>query len=151
MKKLVSLANFLVLLSMGAMGAPGESFQWSVKNRAPLQPNTFNPLPLGAIEPKGWLRKQLEIQAAGLTGHLDEFWKDVGPNSGWLGGTGESWERGPYYLDGLLPLAYELNNPALIRKSKQWVDWTLAHQQANGQSDRRVTTIGGRAWSCLRS
>ena len=35
MKKLVSLANFLVLLSVGAMGAPGESFQSSVKNRAP--------------------------------------------------------------------------------------------------------------------
>ena len=133
MKKLVSLANFLVLLSVGAMGAPGESFQSSVKNRAPLQPNAFNPLPLGAIRPKGWLRKQLEVQAAGLTGHLDEFWKDVGPNSGWLGGTGESWERGPYYLDGLLPLAYELNNPALIRKSKQCDRLDLAHQQANGQ------------------
>jgi DUF1680 family protein len=133
MKKLVSLALFLNVLSAGAIGAPGESFRVPVKNRAPLQPNAFNPLPLGAIEPKGWLRRQLEIQAAGLTGHLDEFWKDVGPNSGWLGGTGESWERGPYYLDGLLPLAYELNNPALIRKAKRWVDWTLTHQQSNGQ------------------
>ena len=28
--------------------------------------------------------------------HLDETWADVGPNSGWLGGTGELWERGPY-------------------------------------------------------
>ncbi len=104
-----------------------------VPNRAPLQPNAFNPLPLGAVEPKGWLRNQLEIQAAGLTGHLDEFWNDVGPNSGWLGGSGESWERGPYYLDGLLPLAYELNDPALIQKAKQWVDWTLTHQQPDGE------------------
>ena len=104
-----------------------------VPNRAPLQPNAYNPLPLGAIEPKGWLRSQLEIQAAGLTGHLDEFWNDVGPNSGWLGGTGESWERGPYYLDGLLPLAYELNDPALLKKSKQRVEWTLTHQRADGQ------------------
>ncbi len=104
-----------------------------VANRAPLQPNAFNPLPLGAIEPQGWLRKQLQIQAGGLTGHLGEFWNDVGPNSGWLGGTGESWERGPYYLDGLLPLAYELRDPTLIRKARQWVDWTLDHQRPDGQ------------------
>lgn len=105
----------------------------AVPNRAPLQSNTFDPLPLGAIEPRGWLRNQLELQASGLTGHLGEFWNDVGDNSGWLGGTGESWERGPYYLDGLLPLAYQLNNPKLIAKAKQWVDWTLDHQQPNGQ------------------
>ena len=47
------------------------------------------------IKPRGWLRDQLQIQADGLTGHLDEFWEDVGPNSGWLGGSGERWERGP--------------------------------------------------------
>jgi hypothetical protein len=104
-----------------------------VENRAPLQPNAFYPLALGAIEPRGWLREQLKIQAAGLTGHLAEFWSDVGPNSGWLGGTGESWERGPYYLDGLLPLAYELKDQKLIDQAKQWVDWTLEHQKANGQ------------------
>lgn len=102
-------------------------------NRAPLEPNAYDPLPLGAIEPKGWLRDQLRIQAAGLTGHLGDFWKDVGPNSGWLGGTGESWERGPYYLDGLLPLAYELRDAALIAKAKQWVEWTLTHQQPDGE------------------
>ncbi len=104
-----------------------------VNNRAPLRENAYDPLPLGAIEPKGWLRDQLQIQASGLTGHLDEFWTDVGPNSGWLGGTGESWERGPYFLDGLLPLAYELNNRALIQKAEQWVNWTLTHQRSDGQ------------------
>ncbi len=104
-----------------------------VANRAPLQQNAYNPLPLGAVTPQGWLRKQLEIQASGLTGHLGEFWNDVGSNSGWLGGTGESWERGPYYLDGLLPLAYQLNDPTLKAKAQKWVDWSLTHQQPNGQ------------------
>jgi DUF1680 family protein len=105
----------------------------AVANRAPLQSNAYNLLPLGSIEPRGWLRRQLEIQASGLTGHLDEFWKDLGNNSGWLGGTGESWERGPYYLDGLLPLAYELQDARLVEKAKRWVDWTLTHQQPDGQ------------------
>ena len=67
-----------------------------------------------------------------MSGHLDEFWPDVGANSGWLGGTGESWERGPYFLDGLLPLAYLLDDDVLKAKAKKFVDWTLEHQQANG-------------------
>jgi hypothetical protein len=63
-----------------------------VGNRPPLQSGAFTTLPLGSIAPEGWLRRQLEIQARGLTGHLDELWPDVGSQSGWLGGTGESWE-----------------------------------------------------------
>jgi DUF1680 family protein len=101
-------------------------------NRAPLEDNAMAPLPLGSIKPQGWLRRQLQIQADGLSGHLDEFWPDLGSNSGWLGGTGESWERGPYYLDGLVPLAYLLDDEKLIAKARKWVDWTLENQRENG-------------------
>ncbi len=104
----------------------------AIGNRTPLVPNAFNLLPLGAIRPTGWLRRQLEIQATGLGGHLDEIWADVGSNSGWLGGTGESWERGPYFLDGLLPLAYLLDDDRLKAKAQRYVEWTLTHQAANG-------------------
>src|SRR5207248_5844919 len=41
-----------------------------VPNRPPLQMNAFNPLPLGAVRPRGWLMRQEQIQAAGLSGHL---------------------------------------------------------------------------------
>lgn len=103
-----------------------------VKNRAPLAPSTFYPLPAGSIRARGWLEKQLQIQANGLSGHLDETWSDVGPNSGWLGGTGESWERGPYFLDGLVPLAYQTENQVLKTKARRFVDWCLEHQAENG-------------------
>ena len=103
-----------------------------VKNRAPLAPNAFYSLPLGSVRPMGWLKQQLQIQANGLSGHLDETWADVGPNSGWLGGTGESWERGPYFLDGLLPLAWLLDDARLKAKAQRFVEWTLSHQAASG-------------------
>jgi uncharacterized protein len=104
----------------------------AVKNRSPLAPNDFDPLPLGSVRPRGWLARQLRVQAGGLSGHLDEFWPDAGPNSGWLGGTGESWERGPYFLDGLVPLAYLLDDRRLIDKARRWVDWTITHQRPDG-------------------
>lgn len=37
------------------------------------------------IKPDGWLKRQLEIQAAGLSGHLDKMWKNV-KDSAWIGG-----------------------------------------------------------------
>src|SRR5919199_901790 len=55
-------------------------------NRPPLQPEAFTRLPLGAVAPRGWLRDQCRIQAEGLTGHLEEFWPDLGPDNKWLGG-----------------------------------------------------------------
>ena len=102
------------------------------QNREPLYPAAFQALPLGAIKPRGWLLNQLQVQANGLTGHLDEFWPDVGPNSGWLGGDGDSWERGPYYLDGLLPLAHLLEDERLLNKVEPWIKWTLNSQDERG-------------------
>ncbi|MDF7815014.1 beta-L-arabinofuranosidase domain-containing protein [Hymenobacter sp. YC55] len=99
---------------------------------AAFRPGAFQALPLGAIRPEGWLRRQLEIQAQGLSGHLEEFWPDLSANSAWLGGTGEGWERGPYYLDGLLPLAYGLDDAALKTKAQKWVDWALQSQRPDG-------------------
>jgi hypothetical protein len=106
--------------------------QSAVRNRAPLASNAFYFLPLGSIRPGGWLKSQLQIQASGLSGHLDETWADVGPDSGWLGGGGESWERGPYFLDGLVPLAWLLDDARLKAKAQRFIDWTLDHQTASG-------------------
>jgi hypothetical protein len=110
----------------------------AVKNRAPLAPNTFYLFPLGAIEPRGWIKSQLQLQADSLGGHLDETWADVGPNSGWLGGTGEAWERGPYFLDGLLPLAHLLGDKRLKAKAQKYIDWTLDHPWPNGMIGPRA-------------
>jgi hypothetical protein len=140
MQRLFAGLTLTILVSGGlllawqdrAQPAAAASTRTIVHNRRPLAGNAFYPLPLGAVKPRGWLRAQLQIQADGLGGHLDEFWPDLGDNSGWLGGAGESWERGPYFLDGLVPLAYLLDDARLIAKAKRWVEWTVTHQRADG-------------------
>jgi uncharacterized protein len=100
-------------------------------NTPPLRQTQFVSLPLGAINPAGWLRDQLQIQANGLTGFLDEFWPDL-LNSAWKGKDGEGWERGPYYLDGLVPLAYVLEDARLMEKSQAYIRWILTSGRLEG-------------------
>lgn len=104
-----------------------------LNNRAPLRPNPYIELPLGAIRPQGWLNEMLQRQKTGMTGNLDKLYPLVmNERNGWLGGDGDQWERGPYWIDGLLPLAYILNDNDLIAKAKPWVEWALNSQQPDG-------------------
>ena len=101
--------------------------------RAPLQPRPYAELPIGAVKPAGWLNEQLVRMHDGMTGHLDSLYPQVmGPRNGWLGGDGDVWERGPYWIDGLLPLAYILEDRRLIAKVQPWIEWALASQTADG-------------------
>jgi hypothetical protein len=96
-----------------------------------LLPRAFEPLALGQVRPAGWLRDQLLIQADGLTGHLADFWPDVA-RSQWIGGDAEGWERGPYWLDGLIPLAVLIDHARLKGLAGFWVDQILASQRPDG-------------------
>ena len=102
-------------------------------NRQPLLQKEYIELPLGAIKAEGWMQEQLLRMKNGMTGNLDRIYEPVmGSRNGWLGGDGDVWERGPYWIDGLLPLAYILNDEELIAKVKPWVEKTLASQKPNG-------------------
>jgi hypothetical protein len=101
------------------------------KSHSGLAEPAFRPLPLGSISPEGWLGRQLRIQADGLSGHLDEFWPDVA-QSQWFGGPAEGWERAPYWLDGVVPLAWMLGDPALQAKVKRHIDHIVATQRPDG-------------------
>jgi len=100
-------------------------------NPSPLLQTRFVRLPLGIVRPSGWLRDQLVIQSQGLTGHLDEFWPDL-MESAWKGGEGEAWERGPYYLNGLVPLAYILDDDRLIKKAEPFIEYMLNSGRGDG-------------------
>jgi len=61
-----------------------------IGNRAPLLKEHFIKLPVTAFRPGGWLKKQLELQRDGLTGHLGEIsiWLSKKDNA-WLSKEGK--------------------------------------------------------------
>ncbi|MCK4749066.1 MAG: glycoside hydrolase family 127 protein, partial [Bacteroidales bacterium] len=104
-----------------------------LQNRTPLIPKTYIELPLGAVRPEGWMLQQLQLMKDGMTGHLDEWYPSVvGERNGWLGGDGDGWERGAYWLDGLVPLAWLLDDDELKAKAMPWIEWTLGSQTEEG-------------------
>ena len=92
---------------------------------------------------KGWLQSQLKIMANGLSGHLDMFWADVN-ESVWIGGkadhSGAGHERGPYWLNGMVPLAAQLNATGdadsldvdINKQVNHWISYILDHQLPSG-------------------
>ena len=83
------------------------------------------------IQPEGWLRRQLEIQAEGLAGNLDLVWPDV-RDSAWIGGDREGWERVPYWLDGFIPLACLLRDEDLTARARRYMNAIMDRQQEDG-------------------
>ena len=103
---------------------------------------------LGAVTPQGWLAEQLRIQARGLSGHLDRFWPDI-KGSAWIGGAAEGWERMPYWLDGVIPLAWMLRDQPLQQRITGYLDYIIEHQHGDGWLGPRVedNPVAADLWS----
>ena len=126
---IISFLSVSVIIFSGCSGNM-ENINYN-GNPEPLKQNAYIKLPLGSIKPEGWLKSQLEAQSEGLTGNIDDFWPDL-VNSSWRGGSGEAWERGPYFLDGLVPLAFLLDDKHLIEKVNSWIEPILASSRDTG-------------------
>jgi len=107
-----------------------------VSNARPLAPSPLIKLPIGAIKPEGWLRRQLELQADGFSGHLTEissFLKKEG--NAWLSadGQGESpWEEMPYWLKGFGDTGYVLGDQRIIDEARVWIEGMLNSRKPDG-------------------
>ncbi|MCJ1462580.1 hypothetical protein MMC07_001182 [Pseudocyphellaria aurata] len=114
-------------------------------------PLTFQPLPLGSIKPLGWLSDQMNLMADGFAGHMaadhlaedqashedshQDFFYPIVRDSPWLGGTSEYSglnEGLPYWLNGLVPLAYGLDNARLKTQVNDITKYVLFHQKEDG-------------------
>ncbi|MCX6345921.1 MAG: glycoside hydrolase family 127 protein [Armatimonadetes bacterium] len=115
-------------------------------NRAPLLPSPLIKLPFGAIKPLGWLRKQLELEADGFTGHLIEISPYCNKNNNaWLNpeGIGDAWwEEVPYWLRGFTALGYVLDDQRIIAEAKLWMENAIASQTEFGYFGTQGNLMG---------
>ena len=117
-----------------------------VGNRPPLEPSPAIKMPIGAVRARGWLSRQLQLEAEGFTGHLMElsnFLKKEG--NAWLSPSGEGhsfWEEVPYWLKGFIDLGYLLRDERIIAEAHQWVEAVIASQREDGWFGPRANLTG---------
>lgn len=174
MKPLLSVAGLLGTLALLSANPPARSVAvvdrpatttrnaHYVSNQAPLGAEYFVKLPVGSIQPNGWLRETLNRQADGLAGHLGQIsiWLTK-KNNAWLNRDGKGdygWEELPYWLKGYGDMAYVLNRPGMLAETKVWLDGTINSQRDNGDFGPVVMRKGKRdLWAqmlmlfCLQS
>lgn len=102
--------------------------------RAPLQEAPLIKLPVGNVQPSGWLRTYLEKQRDGLNGKLGTVsaWLDKNNNQ-WLSDSGDhGWEEVPYWLRGYSSLAYILDDEEMKQEAQVWFDAVLENIKPDG-------------------
>lgn len=86
-----------------------------VVNRSPLKQTAFVHLPLGAVKPRGWLKDQLRNQADGLSGYVYSAFNTTAENG-----------NAPYFQEGLVALAYTLQDERILSLVQHIVERRLA-------------------------
>ncbi len=102
--------------------------------RAPLYGGYLRKLPVGQVQPRGWLLEVLHRQRDGLNGQLGSVsaWLDKNNNQ-WLSDRGDhGWEEVPYWLRGYSSLAYILNDESMKAEAQVWFDAVLNNVKPNG-------------------
>ncbi len=103
------------------------------QNAASLDTKAYAPFNLGELKPEGWLKEWASRAAQGMTRNIGrdytEFakgWSDPNQNGWW------HYEQTAYYTDGFTRLAYLLDDPELMARSKSVMEAVVARQAPNG-------------------
>ncbi len=100
----------------------------------------YSVLPQGAIHPKGWLLRQLQLQAKGIPGRADEFFFK---GEFWLGGDGaKDPSRKPTdigsshivvgWLASMVEMAWLLDDPVLKEKAQGYIEYLIGSSRPDG-------------------
>ncbi len=126
-----------------------------VGNRAPLEPSPLIKLPIGSVQPHGWVKRMLQLQGDGFHGHLTEISSYlIKENNAWLSRDGRGsrgWEEVPYWLKGFQDCAWLLGNERMIAEARSWIEGALLSQQPDGwfgpgeERTGEATDLKGRA------
>jgi hypothetical protein len=112
----------------------------------------YKPLELGSVRPRGWFEDQLQLEAAGLSGNMFDFYRFV-HDSKWIGGNTEYSaldEASPYWFNALVPLAFGTGDERIIGQVKYYLDYVLDHQQEDGWLGFETTRATRGLWPrCL--
>ena len=97
---------------------------------------------LDDVVPRGWLREFLENQRSGMTGHPESMsypydsnlWDgEIVRNTTSYGSDWWRYEQTAYYTDGLLRLAYLLDDDALVMAAEAGIKYTLHNPDSTGR------------------
>jgi hypothetical protein len=95
------------------------------------------------------MHDQMNLMANGLAGHQKDFYHYVNDSS-WLGGSSEYSalnEGFPYWFNGIVPLAYGLDDARLKGQVYDALDYVLSHQQADGWLGPETTNSTRDLWA----
>jgi DUF1680 family protein len=101
-------------------------------NRPPLAVSPLVKLPMGAVEPRGWLMAQLLLMRDGFVGRLGEISPFLNDDSGWMTLKGQGWEEMPYWLKGYGDLATLLKDAGLRKETERWLAQAFKSQARDG-------------------
>ncbi len=114
----------------------------AVADQAPKR--AFSQMPAGAVRPAGWLMDRARAAKDGYTGHMDDVshhfrrawiadWRPRGKALNWNNNEKGSWssEGGTYWFDGLVRLAWQLDDPELKDLAKRRLEPVLANMHEN--------------------
>jgi hypothetical protein len=99
----------------------------------PVVDQSFVPFNVGEIKPEGWLKDWAQTAAKGMTRALGERYFPFNP--GWANAKMGGWwpyEQAGYYADGVVRLAYILNDSTLMARAKDIMDAVVARQTPDG-------------------
>lgn len=98
----------------------------------------FSELPVGTVQPRGWIQKWLERQAQGLTGHPENMsypydtcmYAGVIPAAPYTNKWWSPWwpyEQSGYFVDGMTRLSRLVNDPSINQRRDANLDYILEH------------------------